>query len=100
MSWIGKMESMIFTVRDAAASHWELYYIFPMMIAIAAIMLATKIPSLNETMRRKARIMRYCHDCPFVDMHSETCSIQADAGEKCGLIDKTAGMTFEVTKVE
>lgn len=94
------MESMILTVREAAVAHWELYYVFSMLLAVVAVMMAMKVPALNELMRRKARIMRYCHDCPFVDMHTESCSIQADAGEKCGLIDKTAGMTFNVTKVE
>lgn len=100
MSWLGKMESMITTFRDAASAHWELYYIFPMLIAVSCVIMAMKAPALNESMRRRARTMRYCHDCPFADTHTETCSIQADDDEKCGLIDKTAGMTFEVTKVE
>lgn len=90
------MDSMIGSFRDAAAAHWELYYIFPMLIAVTAIMIAIKIPALSETMKRKARIMRYCHDCPWADNFTETCTIEADNGEKCGLIDSTAGIEFEI----
>lgn len=99
MSWLGKMEGLTSSIREAAASHADLYYIFPMMIAVAAIMLASKVPALSGVMRRKARIMRYCHDCPFADNFTETCTINADAGEKCGLIDQTAGIKFKAPEV-
>ncbi len=94
------MESLTSAIREAAVAHADLYYIFPMMIAVAAIMVAVKVPALNETMRRKARIMRYCHDCPFADNFTETCTINADAGEKCGLIDQTAGINFKTPELD
>lgn len=98
MNWIGKLESMFVAMRDMSYQHWEIGFILAIFCAAAAVVISLKVPSKSAEMRAKARIMRYCHDCPYVDMQTETCSIQAAAEQKCGLIDKTAGMKFNVTK--
>lgn len=98
MNWLSKIDSLLPVFKEMAVAHWEVAFILPLIIAIFSIVLTMKNDSLSASMRTRARVFRYCHSCPFCDLHTETCSLYADDNEKCGLIDKTTGMTFTVTK--
>lgn len=100
LNWLNKLQSVLDELTAAASQFWEIGAIVAMFGAICAIIIAMKVPSKREAMKSKARLLRYCHNCPHSDLFTETCKINADFGEKCGLIDETAGFSFTVTRNE
>lgn len=98
MNWLPKFDALMDTTRAVAANHWEVGVFIALAGVLFALVNGLKDGEKEDAMRKKARILRYCHDCPFADNYTETCTIKADSGEKCGLIDGTAGMKFDVVK--
>lgn len=97
-SWLSKFDWMTQQMRDIAVTHWEFAFGISCMAAFLAILVAAKKPEAQEKFKAKARIFRYCGDCPHCDLLTETCAMSADHGEKCGLVCKSSGFTFTVTK--
>lgn len=100
MNWLSKLDSLLVTLRAEAYAHWEVAAILGMCSAILCCILAWKAQGKRREMRVKMRIFRYCHNCPYADLSTETCSIEADRLDRCGLIDRQAGMNFSVTKLD
>jgi hypothetical protein len=95
---IGKLELWWATLRDLIGAHPELLGVALAMFAVAGFVLIRVFPGKSDLFASWIRISRYCHSCPHIDLLTEDCAIGAKFGEKCGLIDKTAGMAFTVTK--
>lgn len=98
MNWLSKIDDLIVTMKDAAISHWEVATVLGMSLVVVCAVIAALDPDRRAAMRSKMRIFRYCHNCPYVDLPTETCSIDGTDNERCGLIDTQAGMSFTVTK--
>ena len=98
MNWLNKMDEVYNLIRTQAAAYWDIAFAVAVVMSAFALFAIAKDPSQSTKMRRKSRLLRYCHDCPFSDSFTETCTIAADKEEKCGLIDQTAGMKFDVVK--
>lgn len=96
---IGKLDAWVLYLRELMYANAEVYLIVLLMFAILGAVLMRFIPDQSERFKGWVRMARYCHSCPHADLYSESCAIDAKSGEKCGLIDMTAGMKFEVTKV-
>jgi len=98
MNWLAKLDGMVATIKDMAVNHWQVATALGLMVAVVAVIIAAVDPDRKVEMRKKIRIFRYCHNCPYADLYTETCSIEADNLERCGVIDRKAGMSFTVTK--
>lgn len=98
MNWFSKIDSMIPMIKSAAVNYWAVAVVVGMCFALMSAVIAVKNPVLRSYMRSKTRQFRYCHNCKFNDLQTETCAIKADRNEKCGVIDQQAGMDFTVTK--
>lgn len=98
MNWMGKLESLVLTLKEEAFAHWEVAALLALMSAVGCAIVAVKNVDKRDAMRSKMRIFRYCHNCQWVDMQTETCAIDAANNEKCALIDKTSQNSFTVTK--
>lgn len=96
MNWLNKMDDIYNLIRTQAGAYWEIAFAAGVVLSAFALFAIAKDPLRAAEMRRKSRILRYCHDCPYSDLLTETCSIGADMEEKCGLIDKTAGIGWEI----
>lgn len=99
-NFIGKIPALMEEAAAIAHANWEICAIIGLLAATFSIILSAKDEDKREHFRKKARQFRYCHDCPFNDDFTETCTINADVNEKCGLIDKTAGKRFTVKEAE
>lgn len=95
---MGKFEAWWITLRNLVGANPELIAVVAAMFTVIALIMMKFIPAMADTFRGWVRISRYCHSCPHFDSVSEECALGAKSGEKCGLIDKTAGMSFTVTK--
>ena len=96
MNWVSKFDDVVVAFKDQAVLHWELAAVIGLIGASIAILMAVKDPGNSDSLRHKARQLRYCHDCAYNDASTETCAIGANVGEKCGLIDETAGYDFTI----
>ncbi len=99
-NWLAKADDVVALAKEQAVLHWEIAAAFALVGAAIAIIIAAKRPSLSDSARSKARILRYCHNCTYADLTTETCAIDATSSEKCALIDSTAGIEWTIpTKV-
>lgn len=95
---IGLLDAWWIYLRDLVGAHPSLIGLPLAMFVVAGFVLKLARPQEASRFNGWIRIARYCHDCHYVDLPSQECAIGAKYDEKCGLIDKTAGMTFTVTK--
>lgn len=95
---MGKFESWWIALRNIVGANPEMTAIIGALFTVVALILVKWRPDMGETFRGWVRISRYCHSCPHFDSVSEECAIGAKSGDKCGLVDKTTGMSFTVTK--
>ena len=95
---IGLLDAWWIFLRDFVGAHPALIGVPLGMFIIAGFVLKRAVPSEESRFNGWIRIARYCHDCPYADLPTLGCSINATADEKCGLIYRTAGLTFEVKK--
>jgi hypothetical protein len=98
MNWMTKIDGLLPVFKTAAESYWVVGAVLGVCMVIICGVIAIKDQSLRQFMRSKMRQFRYCHDCKFNDSLTETCSINAGLRERCGVIDRQAGMDFTVTK--
>lgn len=95
---IGKLDSFWNGLRDLYPGNPEMAAIMSASVALIALVAQLKDADKSEKHKNRARIARYCLNCPHFDSQGETCAMDAISGDMCGLIDKRSGMTFTVTK--
>ena len=96
LNWMTKLDATFGLIKESATAHWEIAATVAVIASALALLVAIKNPDKSDALRKKARILRYCHNCQFSDLFTETCSINADQEEKCGLIDQTAGFEWTI----
>ena len=98
MNLLSKIDSVLPTIEAEVTAHWSAAAVVGVAMVVICAVLALKVPAIRHAMRVKMRPFRYCHDCIHNDLLTETCDINADRNERCGVIDTQAGMDFTVTK--
>lgn len=95
---IGKLDTFWASLRDLYPANSEMAMVMSAAVALIALVAALKFPGDSAAHKNRARIARFCLNCPYFDGPTETCAMGAMADDKCGLVDRRAGMTFTVTK--
>lgn len=94
---MARIEAWASYVREMMVTTPEVMALVIVGFAIMGAILIRFRPEQAARFREWVRIGRYCHSCPFIK-DDDGCSVGAKYNERCGLIDKTAGMSFTVTK--
>lgn len=98
MNW-GFVRSTFDEIVNTVAGHW-LEGALVLALAAVCIGIAGAFPDAAAKWRVWSRILRYCIRCDHCDVPTRACNVGAADGEKCGLIDASAGMNFTISKDE